>query len=197
MQIWPQEIVSTKTDKMMQTFCLRQVHCSSRDSSRPRIFTRLLFLSFFFLNITSMCYSMWHTEPKKSAFPGKANTSVIYMDVVMSTMLLSTMLTKNICMQHASKDKLSRKTNKTNKKIRHINYSCLLILACQNKKKRNLLRSEDNWAKSTSMKSWLMITQHVVKALTTAGHLTYARIYPQLADENLHVPLIKTHHNSW
>lgn len=98
-----------QTKKTVQAFCLRRVHCSSRDSSRPRVFTHLS----FFLLYTSVLFH--DTLSQKSLyFPEKAHKSV-------STMLLSTMLTKTNMYAAGSKDK----NKKEKQKLRHKYYTCL------------------------------------------------------------------------
>lgn len=71
-------------------------------------------------------------------------------------------------MQRASKDKRKRKKVKENSGTKTTRAS---VNSGLTKHKRNLLRSLDNWAKSTEENMTDGITQHVVKALTTAGHL--------------------------
>lgn len=121
-QIWPQEIVSTKTNKMAQAFCRRKVLFFPAGTVHVQRSLHVFFFLpfFFFFQNMSLLFHVTKSHTKGLHLQKKkANTSVIYKDpVVKITMLLST-LTKNMfaaCQQ--------RKKNKKGKKLWHKNYVC-------------------------------------------------------------------------
>lgn len=161
---------------MAQAFCLRKVlFFSSRDSSRPEIFTHLFFFFSFFLLFSKHVFVIpCDKEPNKrftfTKKKKKANTPVIYKDpVVMITMLLST-LTKNMfaaCQQRRKE----KKKKKQERKERNFGTKTTCAAVNSGLSKHEGICSDPQITElKLQKKSWLMeslmITQHVVKALT-------------------------------
>lgn len=122
-----------------------------------------------------MCFTLSPPPSQEKGFPEKKNTSVIYEDAVVGTILLSTMLnTKMYTVSQQRQKKEEKKSYRT---------TCSFWL---DETRRNLLSCLDDWAKSTGEIMTDGISDHSAcsEGTDNSWPLTYARIYLQLADKH-------------
>lgn len=169
-QIWPQEII-IKNKQSGAGFLSK----ASPSLQPAQFMSKDHYMSYFKHVRVFPCVSHWAPHPpKKRGFWKKKNTSVIYEDAVVGTILLSTMLNTKRYTVSQQRQKRKKKSYRT---------TCSFWL---DETRRNLLSCLDDWAKSTGEIMTDGISDHSAcsEGTDNSWPLTYARIYLQLADKH-------------